>query len=81
MFMKIEDGDWIEIYTLDDVKSKDKAIGILIRANCVVLGSRSSKERIFHIDDLVTSLDGYLDWKFELNLVILKKPSISCSVY
>ena len=65
--MKLEDGEWIEIRTIDDVKSKDKAISILIKANCVVLGSSSSKERIFHIDDLVTSLDSNLGWEFELN--------------
>lgn len=45
---------------------QDESIGTIVRANCVALGGRSVSQRIFHLDDLVASLNDFSDWKFEL---------------
>lgn len=41
-------------------------IGTLMRAHCAALGGRASRQRIFHLDRLVASLDGLWGWKFIL---------------
>ncbi|MHC3129549.1 MAG: hypothetical protein IBV52_05675 [Candidatus Bathyarchaeota archaeon] len=42
-------------------------IGFFVTANCVCLGGSSSNLRIFHLDKLIPSLDGFWGWKFKLD--------------
>ena len=80
----------INMFTLDknaikraneQYKYQEEPIGTMIRANCVALGGRCVRERIFQLDDLVASLNNFSDWKFELKKngifeVVIKLDSI-----
>ena len=68
-------GHRIEIISSDDhviTRAKgqrsyqEEPIGLLIRALCSALGGRSSRERIFHLDQLIPSLNGLWNWQFNL---------------
>lgn len=68
-------GHQIEIISSDDrviTRAKgqrsyqEEPIGLLIRALCSALGGRSSRERIFHLDQLIPSLNGLWNWQFNL---------------
>lgn len=68
-------GEQVEMLTSDrrtisraneQLRYQQEPIGTLIRARCVALGGRTSRQRIFHLDRLVASLDGLWGWKFML---------------
>jgi hypothetical protein len=68
-------GQQIEIVTSNEstisraneqLRYQQEPIGTLIRARCAALGGRTSRQRIFHLDRLVASLDGLWGWKFIL---------------
>ena len=68
-------GQQIEIITSEDhiitmaktqQNYQNETIGMLIRSRCCALGGQSSNERIFHLDQLVASLDGFCNWQFKL---------------
>jgi len=68
-------GHQIEIISSDDYvitrakgqrSYQEEPIGLLIRALCSALGGRSSRERIFHLDQLIPSLNGLWNWQFNL---------------
>lgn len=68
-------GQKIEIITSDHLvirrakaqqSYQEEPIGLLIRALCSALGGRYSHERIFHLDQLIASLDGLWNWQFKL---------------
>jgi hypothetical protein len=65
----------VEIVTSDErtisraneqLRYQREPIGTLIYACCVALGGRTSRQRIFHLERLVTSLKGLWDWDFKL---------------
>jgi len=65
----------VEIVTSDErtisraneqLRYQQEPIGTLIRTRCAALGGRTSYQRIFHLDRLVTSLKGLLGWDFKL---------------
>ena len=49
---------------------QEEPIGTLVCARCAALGGRSARQRIFHVDHLVASLDGLWGWKFKLGDVV-----------
>ena len=68
-------GHQIEIISSDDhviTRAKgqrshqEEPIGLLIRALCSALGGRSSRKRLFHLDQLIPSLNGLWNWQFNL---------------
>jgi hypothetical protein len=68
-------GQQIEIITSNErtisraneqLRYQQEPIGTIIRARCAALGGRTSRQRIFHLDRLVASLDGLWGWKFIL---------------
>ena len=68
-------GQQVEILTSDQrtikraneqLRYQRELIGTLIHAYCAALGGRTSRQRIFHLDRLVASLDGLWGWKFIL---------------
>jgi hypothetical protein len=48
------------------LRYQNEPIGAILHANVSALGGRSTKERIFHLDNLVSSLDNLWGWKFKL---------------
>ncbi|MCZ3364408.1 MULTISPECIES: hypothetical protein [Methanobacterium] len=75
-FRNFSTGERVEIVTSDKEAIKKvikqsnyqkEPIGTLIRAKCAALGGRSPDERIFHLNDLINSLDGIFEgWEFTL---------------
>lgn len=72
-------GHQVEILTSDERAirranelrdNQNEPVGIFISARCVALGSISSRQRVFYIDQLVDSLDGLWGWKFKLGDVL-----------
>lgn len=68
-------GQRVEIVTSDErtisraneqLHYQQEPTGTLIRARCAALGGRTSRQRIFHLDRLVASLDGLWGWEFML---------------
>ncbi|MBN1761982.1 MAG: hypothetical protein JW878_02720 [Methanomicrobia archaeon] len=49
---------------------QEEPIGTLVHIICVALRGRSLKHRVFHLDQLVTSLNGYSGWEFRLGDVV-----------
>lgn len=49
---------------------QEEPIGLLIRAQCSALGGRSSDERVFHLDQLIPSIDGLWNWHFKLGKTV-----------
>lgn len=67
-------GHQVEILTSDERTIKraneqrryqGEPIGTLIRARCFALGGSSSDQRGFHLDNLISSLDGLWGWQFK----------------
>ena len=42
---------------------QEEPIGTVVHVRCAALGGRYSSQRIFHIDELLPSLDGIMGWK------------------
>jgi len=68
-------GHQVEVFTSDEailnrinkrLEYQKEPIGVAIRARCLALGGRSTYERIFHLDQLVESLNGLWGWEFKL---------------
>lgn len=49
---------------------QEEKIGTRIHIICAALGGRSLKQRVFHLDQLVASLNGYSGWEFRLGDVV-----------
>jgi hypothetical protein len=50
----------------DQLRYQNKPIGSIVRAHVIAMGGRSTSRRIFHLDKLISSLDGLWGWKFKL---------------
>lgn len=51
---------------ISQYKYQRERIGTIMNFQVVALGGRSDKERIFHLDQFISSLDGLFGWKFSL---------------
>lgn len=59
----------IEIAKIQRHYQEDK-IGTYIHIICAALGGRSLNQRVFHLDKLVPSLNGYSGWEFKMGNVV-----------
>jgi hypothetical protein len=50
----------------EQLRYQNEPIGAILHVNVSALGGSSTKERIFHLDNLVSSLDNLWGWKFKL---------------
>jgi hypothetical protein len=75
MLRNLSTGQQVEIVTSDErtigraneqLRYQQEPIGTLIRARCAALGGRTSHQRIFHLNNLVASLDGLRGWNFTM---------------
>jgi hypothetical protein len=70
---------------LKQQKYQKEPIGTQIYAYCAALGGKSSKERFFHLEDLIKSINGFQNWEFKISdrigtfKVIIKIESIEKS--
>lgn len=76
---QIPTGHQVEVITSDEailnritkrIEYQNEPIGMAIRARCLALGGKSTYERIFHLDQLVESLNGLWGWEFKLGEVV-----------
>lgn len=51
---------------LEQQKYQKEPVGTQIYAFCTALGGKSTKERIFHLDRLIESINGFQNWQFKL---------------
>lgn len=79
MLRHLSTGHRVEILTSDErtisraneqLRYQEEPIDTFIGVRCAALGGSSPHQRVFHLDQLVASLDGLWGWKFTLGDVV-----------